>query len=297
MVTRRLALAGLAGVLSGSRRLHAQALPTISVVASFSVLADFVRVVGGDRIEAAALVGPDTDVHGYEPTPGDARTLAASKLIVENGLGLETWIDQLIGTAAAQAPILVASRGVKVRSRDERGAALDPHAWMAVPNAKLYVANIRDALRRVDAGDAKLINAGAATYLAKLDALEAEIRAAVETIPAARRVLVTGHDAFGYFAAAYGLRSFTPPALTQRGSLGPREIATAAKQVKAQGAPALFGDAVSDPALLRQLAAESGVPLAGTLYADALTPASGPASTYLAMMRYDVRTILGALRP
>ena len=294
MLTRRVALAGLAGAAISP--LRAQTLPKTPVAATFSILADFLRVVGGDRMEIATLVGPGGDVHAYAPAPADARTVAGAKLIVENGIGLEAWVDQLIGTAAAQAPVVVASRGVKPRARDERAAYLDPHAWLSVANAKLYVANIRDGLRRIDVGDTKLFNTTAASYLVNLDALDADIRAAVETIPAARRVIVTGHDAFGYFGAAYGLRTLAAGSFGAGVAAGSRDVAAAVKQIKAQNAPVVFGDTLSDPQTIRQIAADSGATFGGILHADSLTPKGGGAATYLEMMRHNLQVLVAALR-
>jgi zinc/manganese transport system substrate-binding protein len=294
MFTRRAALAGLAAGVAASP-LRAQVLPPFPVVATFSILADFLRVAGGSRVEIASLVGPDRDVHTYIGGASDARTLAGAKLIVQNGFGLEGWVDQLIGTAAAQAPVVVASRGVKARTRDERASTIDPHAWLSVANAKLYVSNIRDGLRRIDATDTKLFNTNVASYLVNLDTLDAEILAAVETIPAARRLIVTGHDAFGYFGAAYGLRTFSPTGLGAA-TPGAREIAAAAKQIKGQNALVVFGDGVTDPQVSRQIATEAGATFGGVLYADALTPKGGVAATYLDLMRHNLQVLVAALR-
>lgn len=293
MLSRRAALAAMAAACGTPLRAQTQA-PKLPIVATFSVLADLVHVVGGDRIDVTALVGPGGDPHAHVPEASDTRALAAARLIIVNALGLDGWIDQLIGTAAAQAPVVVASKGVKGRSPDERAAVLDPHAWLDVANAKIYVANIRDGLRRIEVASTKLFNANTAAYLGKLAALDTDIRAGVETIPPGRRLLVTGHAAFGYFGAAYGLRTFAPPALAS-GLSGARDLAAAVKQVKAQNAPALFGDGRTDAGLIRRIASEAGVPFGGVLYADALT-AGAPAATYLDLMRSNLQVLVTALK-
>src|SRR5215470_17807304 len=174
----------------------------INVVASFSILGDLVSNVGGDRVEVTSLVGRNSDVHIYSPAPSDARKVADAKLVIVNGLGLEGWLSRLLQSSGSKAQIVVATKGITPL---KLGSEADPHAWQSVTNAKVYVTNIRDALVAADPSGAEIYRENADRYLAELDRLAAEVRAAVDTIPPGRRKLISTHDAFGYLAAAYGI--------------------------------------------------------------------------------------------
>src|SRR5438105_1677183 len=184
----------------------------LKAVATFSILSDLVKNVGGDRVDVQSLVGPNGDAHVYQPSPSDAKTLAAAHVVFVNGLGFEGWMERLIKASGTKATIVTATRGVKPRKADDdhgHGDA-DPHAWQSVANAKLYVANIRDGLVAADPAGKASYEANAAAYLAKLDALDAEVRTAIDRIPTDRRKIITTHDAFGYFAAAYKVSFIAP---------------------------------------------------------------------------------------
>ena len=186
-----LALAALASPACAQDRLK--------VVASFSILGDFARNVGGDRVEVTTLVGPNGDVHVYEPAPADAKKIADAKLVIINGLGLEGWLPRLVRSSGGKAKVVTTTDGV---GRRILGAAADPHAWQSVANAKIYVANIRDALVAADPADTAAFRANADIYLADLDGLDRDVREAMAHIPLAHRKVISTHDAFGYFAAA-----------------------------------------------------------------------------------------------
>jgi zinc/manganese transport system substrate-binding protein len=269
----------------------------LKVVATFSIIADFVRQVGGDRVSVATLVGPNGDAHVYQPSPTDAKTLADAKLVVANGLGFEGWMARLVKASGTKAPMIVATRGVKPRkAADDHGHGdADPHAWQSVANAKAYVANIRDALMDADPAGKTAYEANATAYLAKLDALDAEIRATVEKIPAERRRIITTHDAFGYFAAAYGVAFIAPQGVSTEAEVSARDVAKIITQIRKQKIPAVFVENVSDKRLLERIGAESGAKLGGTLYSDALTDEKGEAPTYLQMMRHNVKQLAAAL--
>ncbi|MDQ6869683.1 MAG: metal ABC transporter substrate-binding protein [Pseudomonadota bacterium] len=274
----------------------AQTPAKLPVIATFSILADFARNVGGDRSEVAALVGPDGDTHVYQPKPADARELGAARLIVVNGLGLEGWIDRLIKASGAMAPVIVATKGINPQKlREEGRIGLDPHAWQSIANAKIYVANIRDGLIAVDPDGASVYRPNAASYLEKLDALEKEVLAEIAKIPPGRRQIITTHDAFGYFGTAYGFRFIAPEGISTETEASARDVAKIIRQIRAQKIPAVFLENVTDPRLVRSIAAESGATVGGTLYSDALSPPDGPASTYIDMMRNNVRELSAAL--
>jgi zinc/manganese transport system substrate-binding protein len=267
------------------------------VVATFSILADFVASVGGDRVTVTALAGPDSDTHVYTPTPADAKRIADARLVVLNGLGLEGWLPRLIKSSGSKAASVVASKGITVLKSDDghgHGEA-DPHAWQSVANVKIYVANIRDALAAADPAGAEAYRANAVRYLDRLDALEREVREAVAAIPAQRRRVISTHSAFGYFAAAYGIAFIAPQGVSTDSEPSARDVAAIIAQIKKEKIPAVFLENVSDPRLMRRIAAETGAAIGGTLYSDSLTGEKGPAPTYIDMVRHNIKTLTRAL--
>jgi zinc/manganese transport system substrate-binding protein len=290
----RFAFAALALLLSHA---PATAQEKLKVVATFSILADFVKNVGGDRVAVSALVGPNSDAHVYQPSPGDAKMLADARVVVANGLGFEGWINRLVKASGTRAPMLVATRGIKPRkAEDDHGHGdADPHAWQSVANAKFYVANVRDALTAADPAGKDVYEANAAAYAAKLDALDAEVKAALEKIPADRRRIITTHDAFGYFAAAYGVTFIAPQGVSTEAEVSAKDVARIITQIRKQKIPAVFLENVTDKRLLERIGAESGARIGGTLYSDALTDEKGVAPTYLDMMRHNVKQLAAAL--
>lgn len=278
----------------------------LKAVATFSILADLVREVGGERVAVTSLVGPDSDAHGFSPTPEDARRLAGADIVFMNGLGFEGWIERLIKASGTKAPVIVASRGITpIAGPDDHGHdhddhghahAADPHAWQSVANAKLYVAAIREALAKADPERAADYAARAAAYTERLDALNAEIREGVAEIPPARRQVITSHDSFGYFAKAYGLRFVAPKGLSSDSEAGPADIARIIRQIRKEKIPAVFLESVANPRLMQQIARESGARVGGRIYSDALSSPEGPAPSYLAMMRANLRAFSEALR-
>jgi zinc/manganese transport system substrate-binding protein len=289
------ALAATADLVPGREQNKMQDRPR--AVATFSILGDFARNVGGERVELATLVGPDGDVHVYAPTPGDVKTIAGASIIFVNGLGLEGWIDRLIAASATGAPIIVASRGVRPRSgtRSQDHSASDPHAWQSVVNAKRYVENIRDGFAAADQSGEKSYKANAAAYLAKLDALDGEIKEAIAAIPLARRKVVTSHSSFGYFGDAYGVEFIAPEGPSTETEPSARAVTRLIDQIRREKIPAVFMENIADPRLLQRIAEETGTKIGGRLYSDALSPPDGPAATYIDMMRSNVRALTSAL--
>jgi zinc/manganese transport system substrate-binding protein len=269
-----------------------QAAERLDVVASFSILGDFVRQVGGDSVNLTNLVGPDGDVHVYTPTPSDAKTVADARLLVINGLGLEGWLPRLLQSSGSKAVSVVASTGIAPL---KLGSGADPHAWQSVANAKIYVANIRDALVAADPADAETFRARAAHYLVELDALDAEVREAIGKIPPERRKVISTHDAFGYFAAAYGIAFIAPLGVSTESEPSARDIAKIIAQVRSAKIPAVFLENISDDRLVGRIAAETGARIGGTLFSDGLTGEKGDAPTYIAMVRHNIKALTGAL--
>jgi zinc/manganese transport system substrate-binding protein len=273
---------------------------TVKAVASFSILADLVRQVGGDRVQVAALVGPDADAHAFAPSPADANRIAGATIIVVNGLGFEGWMERLVKSSGTKAPVVVASRGITpIESEDDPGGqdrhAYDPHAWQSITNAKTYIANIRDGLIAADAAGRETYAANASRYLAELDQLEGEVKAAIARIPASRRRVITTHDAFGYFARAYGMTFIAPQGVSTEAEASAKGVARIIRQVRSERIPAVFLENVSDPRLMDRIAKETGARIGGKLYSDALSAPGGPAATYVDMMRNNIRAFSAAL--
>jgi zinc/manganese transport system substrate-binding protein len=285
---RRLLFACVALIVTA---LPARAEP-LKVVASFSILADFVRNVGGNSIEVTTLVGPDSDAHVYSPTPADAKKIADAKLIIVNGLGFEGWLPRLVQSSGGKVKIVTATDGIAPL---RLGNDADPHAWQSVGNAKVYVANIHTALSAADPANAERYRANAEAYLAKLDALDREVRDAVAKLPPARRKVISTHNAFGYFAAAYGIEFIAPLGVSTESEPSARDIAKIITQVKQAKIPAVFLENVSDPRLMQRISAETGAKVGGTLYSDGLTGEKGDAPTYIDMVRHNIKALTRAL--
>lgn len=316
MLSRRVLIAAFAGLaLAGSA--HAQTPATkLPVVATFSILGDFVRQVGGERIALTTLVGPDGDGHVYTPSPADARAVAEAKVVFVNGLNFEGWIERLVKASGTKATVVTATDGIKtIRVPGTKGhnhnhshghshghkhghshaGEADPHAWQNIPNAKVYVGNIRDALIKADPEGKAVYETNASAYLAELDKLDAEIKAAVARIPVGDRRIVTSHDSFGYFASAYGLTFTAPRGISTEAEPAARDIARLIRQIKADKIRAVFVENITDPRMIERIGKETGVRVGGKLYSDALSPADGPAPTYIEMMRHNIRVLTNAL--
>lgn len=276
----------------------AAAQDKVRVVATFSIIADFARNVGGDAVEVSELVGPDSDAHVYAPSPAEAKRLADARLVLVNGLGFEGWLERLVKASGTKATVAVTTRGITPRRMQEDAhghGRSDPHAWQSVANAKIYVTNIRDALAKADPDRKATYEANAAAYVAKLDALESDVKATVATIPTERRKIITTHDSFGYFAAAYGVSFIAPQGVSTEAEVSARDLAKIIRQVKTQKIPAVFMENVTDPRLMKRIAEETGAKIGGRLYSDALSAADGPAASYIEMMRHNLNELRGAL--
>jgi zinc/manganese transport system substrate-binding protein len=290
-----LALAVMLGLSAG-----ADAANNVKAVASFSILGDMVREVGGDRVEVVTLVGPNGDAHVYQPTPADAKNLVTAQILFVNGLGFEGWMERLEKSSGFKGKTVVVSERVKPRTMvEEEGGKpetiTDPHAWQDLENGKIYVANIRDGLIAVDPEGKAVYEANAAKYLDAIAREDTAVREVVAALPKARRKIITSHDAFGYFGAAYGLEIIAPKGVSTESEASARDVAKIIRQIKAQHIPAVFIENVSDHRLLDQIAHETGAKIGGELYSDALSGPDGPAATYLDMFRHNVGALTAAL--
>jgi len=249
-----LALLMLLGFAGG-----ASAADKVKAVASFSILGDMVKQVGGDRVDVITLVGPNGDAHVYEPTPADAKNLAAAQILFTNGLGFEGWMDRLEKSSGFKGTVVVASTGVKPRTMVEDAKTItDPHAWQSLANGRLYVTNIRDGLIAVDPEGKSFYEANTAKYLDEIAKEESDVKAALAALPQDRRKIITSHDAFGYFGAAYGLEIIAPEGVSTESEASARDVAKIIRQIKAEHIPAVFMENITDHRLLDQIASETG---------------------------------------
>jgi zinc/manganese transport system substrate-binding protein len=280
----------LAAVFAGS---PAIAQEKLNAVASFSILGDLVKNVGSDWWSVDTLVGPNGNAHTYSPSPADARKVAAAKIVFVNGLGFEGWLERLIKAAGARAPVVVATKGIRPleRSGDHGHSRIDPHAWQSVANVKVYVANIRDGLILADPAHKASYEANALAYFDKLDALEQEAKDVIARIPTDRRRVITSHNAFGYFESAYGVRFSAPQGVSADAEASAKDVATIIRQVKQQNVAGVFLENVTDPRLIQQIASESGAKVGGMLYSDALTDDKGDATSYIDLIRHNLKQL------
>lgn len=300
MLTRRAALAAGLALLASPLSAAAGGAGPVKAVATFSILGDLVRQVGGERVEVTTLVGPNGDAHVYSPTPADGRRLADARVIFTNGLNFEGWIDRLIKSSGAKAPKVEASRGVKPLEDREGGhghghGSLDPHAWQSIGNAKIYAANIRDALIAADPDGRAAYEAQAAAYLARLDEVEAQAKSLAARIPPERRKIITSHDAFRYFEAAYGIDFVSPQGVSTDAEASAKDVGRIIQQIRREKIAAVFVENVSDARLMERIAKETGARIGERVYSDALSEPGGPAGTYIDMMRHNIRAFSAAL--
>ncbi|OHV87860.1 zinc ABC transporter substrate-binding protein AztC [Mesorhizobium sp. ORS 3428] len=277
----------------------------LKVVASFTVIADFAKNVGGDRVNITTIVGPDGDAHVYEPSPADAVAMAGADVVLVNGLHFEGFLQRLVDASATKASIVTLTKGVtpidfKQEFADADATAggktvTDPHAFQSISNAKVYVKNIADAFCAADSAGCDSYKANAAAYTQKLDALEGEVKVAIQSIPPEKRVVITSHDAFGYFEHEYGLTFLAPQGIATDSEPSAADVARLVEQVKQDKAAAIFIENITNPRLIEQIAGETGIKVGGTLYSDALSGSDGPASTYIDMMRNNITQIKGAI--
>ena len=292
----RLCLAALALCAASTASLAADKLP---VMASFSILADLVRVVGGERVAVTTLVGPDEDAHVFEPKPLDVKNMLQTRLLVVNGLGFEPWAQKLVKAAGYKGQTVVASQGIAARTlhadKGHTHAETDPHAWQDPTNVVIYVRNISTALSRLDPAAASIYQNNSDAYIKELQTLDAWAKGQFAALPADKRKVITSHDAFGYLAAHYQLRFMAPQGVSTEAEPSAKEVAQLIKQIQREKIRAVFVENMSNPKLLAQLAKDAGVTMGSSLYADALSGPDKPGSTYLKMMRYNVTQLVAGM--
>jgi zinc/manganese transport system substrate-binding protein len=294
---RKLALSVVAALVLV---LPAHAAEKIQVVASFSILGDMVEQVAADKAEVLVLVGPNGDAHTYEPFPSDAKKLTSAKLVLVNGLGLDGWMDRLVAASGYKGPVVIASKGVEPRTMidDESGTEqtiTDPHAWQDLSNGVIYVSNIVDALSKADPGNAAQYRNAGERYIAKLRALDADVRKQIEKVPSAKRRVITSHDAFGYFGGTYGIEFLAPEGISTESEPSATDLARLIDQIKREHIKTLFVENITDPRTINMIAKETGAQVGGSLFSDALSPANGAAPHYVDMFSNNVPKLVSAM--
>lgn len=294
MISRRFVLAlSAASLLAPVTQAAAR---TLEVVASFTVLADVVKAVGGDHVAVTSLVGPNGDPHEFEPSPDAARSLKAADAVFVSGLGLEGWMDRLITASGYAGEPVVVSSTIKTRQMEEDGEMLtDPHVWNAPKNVEAWVGVIEAALAKADPEDAADFKSNAANYTAQLQALDAYAASAIEKTPKSDRRILTSHDAFGYFGDAYGITFLAPLGLSTESEASAADVAKLIDQIKAEKITTYFVENSNDPRLIEQVAEATGARPGGELFVESLSAADGPAPTYLKMLRHNVDQVTAAL--
>ncbi|HZS82628.1 MAG TPA: metal ABC transporter substrate-binding protein [Stellaceae bacterium] len=272
----------------------------LPVVATFSVLGDMAKAIGGEHVAVTTLVGPDSDTHSYEPTPRDAQTISAAKLLITNGLGLEGWLDRLRSAAQFKGTVVVATAGIAplTIAEDEGGAGAragkrvrDPHAWQSAANGEVYADNIMKGLVAADPAHADDYRRRADAYRAELAALDKTIRETLADIPKEKRRVITTHDAFQYYGQAYGVAFLAPLGVTTESEPSAGDLAKLERQIRREHIKALFLENVTSPRLIAQIAKETGAVLGPPLYSDALSKPDAPAGTYLTMLEYNTAVL------
>lgn len=278
----------------------AHAAEPLPVVASFSILGDWVSKVGGDRVRVTTLVGADADAHVYQPTPADVGTLARSRVFFVNGLGFEGWMKRLTASSKYKGAVATVSDGIKPRAlagagQDGHDHGADPHAWQDVDNARRMVKNIAAALAKLDPASADVYRANAARYDGQLVELSAWADAQVASIPAARRKVITSHDAFGYLGARYQITLLAPQGVSTEAEASAKDVGGLIRQIKQSGIRAVFVENISNRKLIEQIGRETGASLEGELYSDALST-KPEANSYLNLYRHNIVTLVAGMK-
>lgn len=294
MLIRRLTACLFVCLLTWLPWVQAEQTP-LKVVATFSILGDMVKAIGKERIQLHTLVGADSDAHIYQPTPADAKTVVDADILFINGLGFEGWLERLIEASGYQGKIITTTTGITPLSLTDGSQGIDPHAWQNISHAKTYIHNITHALQAADPAGSTIYASNRDAYLQQLTALEQQLSETLGKLPSDRRTVVTSHDAFAYFAAAYQLKFLAPQGISTEAEATANDVAALIEQIRTEKITAVFLENMVTPRLLEQIAAESGATVGGSLYADALSPADGQAATYLDMMQHNIRVLHQAL--
>jgi zinc/manganese transport system substrate-binding protein len=262
----------------------------LKVVASFSILGDMVREVGGDQIDLTVLVGPNSDAHMFEPTPADVKAVSKADLFVVNGFGFEGWIGRLVVASGYTGKVLTATEGITPLKRPGQ-ISEDPHAWQNLSNGKIYVANIRDALIKADSRHATEYRANAYNYLKRIDEMDAWVKEQIATVPPQKRQVISSHDAFQYFARAYDVQFIAPLGVSTESDASAESMARLEDKIRNGHVKALFLENITDNRMIQQLKNDTDAYIGGELHSDALSASEGPANTYLNLFKNNVQEL------
>lgn len=271
----------------------------LHVVATTTIIGDIARNIAGDKTDVITLLTPGVDPHEYEPVPADLQALSQAKIVFANGGGLEPWLPKIMQSAGSSIKIQTLTDGLTLRALNEGGATVtDPHVWFDVNNAIHFAEQIRDSLITIDPANADAYQTNAKNYIARLTDLDSSIKKQVEAIPPKQRLLVTNHDTFGYFAAQYGFKVVGTvfPAGGAEASPSAQQVVELINSIKASQVKAVFTENTLNPELANTIAQEAGVKVITQLYTDSLGPKDSPASTYIDLLQFDVKTIVEALK-
>jgi len=277
---------------------------TPRVLAVETFLADIAQNVAGDRLMVEALIPIGVDPHAFEPTPTDIRKVAASQVLIANGARVESFLQKLLENAGGKRLIIEAASGLTSRQPqagevvDADHGGIDPHFWLDPISVIKYTENIHDGLSQADPAGKDVYAKNAETYISRLRELDTWIAGQVQQVPEARRLLVTNHESFGYFADRYGFRivGAVIPSVSTNASPSAKELAALTDRIRQTGAPAIFLETGANPQLADQLAGEAGIKVVTDLYTHSVTAAGGSAPTYIDMMRFNVEKIVEALK-
>ncbi|MEL6178865.1 MAG: zinc ABC transporter substrate-binding protein [Myxococcota bacterium] len=265
------------------------------VVTTTTMLTDLVSVIAGDTVDVQGIMAPGGDPHLYQPTPGDAKSIARADLVVTHGLKLEGWIDDLVRNAGGKAQVVVSTEGITPLQDPLKTGYPDPHTWQDVSLWKVQAANVRDALVALDPDNAASYRSRAADHIKALETLDGWVTQQITQIPKERRVLVTSHDAFQYYGARYGLEVVAVQGISTESEAGARDVARIVDVIRERALPAIFVESSVSPKLIEQISRETGASIGGTLFSDSLGPADSPGGTYMGMIRENTTRVVAAL--
>ena len=304
------------------------------VVVSFSILEDIVSVIGGKRVHVTSLVRRNMDSHMFQPTPRQAKIVASADLVIMNGLGFEGWMERLVKASGYKGKTIVATDNIpKLKfeddhddhKKDDHGhkkdhddhkkdahghkkdhddhhghghghGEWDPHVWLSVPNMKIYVTNVAEAMSRMDPSSKTYYMKNLKKYISDLNNLDKFIRRSINSIPKKDRVVITSHEAFGHLSNEYGIEFLAPQGLSTETRASASKIASIVRFIKKHSVKAVFPENITDNRLIEQISKQTKIKIGASLYSDALSEKNGPAGTYLNYMRYNVNTIVNALK-
>ncbi|MFC0140181.1 metal ABC transporter substrate-binding protein [Erwinia mallotivora] len=270
---------------------------TVDTVASFSVLADLVKEVGGDHVRVKSLVGFNGDPHSFEPTPQDSQALSKADVVFVSGLGLEGWMDRLISASEYKGKVVVASGGITTRKMEEDGKTItDPHAWNSMKNGEVYASNVMNALIAADPQDAAYFRQRGSAYLEQLEKLDKWAQSSFAAVPVAKRKVLTSHDAFGYFGERYGVSFLSPVGFSTESEASASDVAGLITQLKKEHIRSYFIENQTDPRLVKQIAAATGAQPGGELFPEALTKKGGEADSYVAAFKHNVNAMISSMK-